>query len=493
MDNWIDELNDRWASITGKIELNQETIKDYFVSPFLKNIGYSMDSCWYHYENNLNDGRVDIYIELMERKGEGVYVEVKRGDDRIRLEHIKQLVNYLCSPDYKHPNTKWGILTNGKEFYLMNKDIVSEKSNENGEALFDKVVLVCDLKGRKDNIKYFSKEYLFYNKKTLLMRDIAQFKAYKTYKNWDVYFSTLYGFFEYYCEELEPDLHILEEYVPSYLADIREKHFRQYLLTLKPKNKNKDRLSVNIIKAKCSHISEFYREFEKRNKITTNHFRNVRANILRQFISEGLVAEHEESENYLTRENVDIIIKKFSESSKNEGIIRLIIFGLIAYYGFTKAQVVEFLSQPWTGSIDFVNKKLIYQGIERNMPPLLEDNFKKLKKVTGKKKSILGSTGQRGQSISIDIVSATFDEIKRMQDVNGRNHFTPENTRKMFIRKLFKSGFAIEEISGYVGISLNAIEKIIGKDEIAKIGLKRWQQKTSGKTCHPFEDEFSMK
>lgn len=51
-----------------------------------------------------------------------------------------------------------------------------------------------------------------------------------------------------------------------------------------------------------------YREFEKRKNITINNFRDVRTNILRQFISEGIVVENEDFDNYLTKENVDIII-----------------------------------------------------------------------------------------------------------------------------------------------------------------------------------------
>ena len=490
MYNWIDELNAVWESIEGKIDLNEETTKDYIVRPFLKNIGFDMDSCWHQSEHNLKEGRIDIYIELKERKGEGVFVETKRGDKAIELDHIKQIVNYLCSPDYKYPNTKWGILTNGKEFYLINRDIISEKNNDNGEALLDKVVLICDLKGRRNYVKYFSKEYLFYNRKTFFMRDIAQFKAYKSYKNWNVYFSTLYGFFDYYCEILEPNLKIPEVYAPVYLSDIREKDFKQYLLTLRPKEKSKEKLSVSIVKAKCSHISEMYREYEKRRNISANNFRNVRANILRQFISEGIVSENEGFDNYLTKENVDKIVKNFSSSSKNETLIRLIIFSLVSYYGFTKAQVVEFLLQSWE-CIRFDEKKIIFHEVKRNMPFLLEDSFKKLKKITGKRKSILGTTGERGQSISIDIVSATFDDIKKMQDVDGRKYFTPENTRKMFIKKLFETGFSIEEICGYVGISITAVEKVIGKDEIAIIGLKRWNMKTRTKIHHPFEDEFS--
>ena len=125
------------------------------------------------------------------------------------------------------------------------------------------------------------------------------------------------------------------------------------------------------------------------------------------------------------------------------------------------------------------------------MPPLLETNFKKLKKVTGKRKNILGNKGERGQSISIDIVSATFEEIKKMKDVEGRKHFTPEYTRKMLIINLFETGFSIEEICGYIGISITAIENILGKENIATIGLKRWNIKSKSKVRHPFEEKLN--
>ena len=55
-----------------------------------------------------------------------------------------------------------------------------------------------------------------------------------------------------------------------------------------------------------------------------------------------------------------------------------------------------------------------------------------------------------------------------MKDVEGRSYFTPEYTRKMLIVALFEEGFSVEEISGFIGISLNSIEKIIGKDKNRK-------------------------
>lgn len=183
-------------------------------------------------------------------------------------------------------------------------------------------------------------------------------------------------------------------------------------------------------------------------------------------------------------------MKKYAELSQGEGLVRQIIFGLIIYYGFTKAEVVEFLLQEWD-CIKFAEKKVTFRGIDRRLPLFLEAKFKKLKKLTGKKKQILGNKGERGQSISKDIVSAAFDEIKKMKEVEGRKYFTPEYTRKMLIVNMFDMGFAIEEICGYVGISLGSLEKILGKEYVARVGLKRWNLKNRTKSIHPFEIQFN--
>lgn len=487
MQKWIAELNEKWDDIENNMKMDERNVQNHIVIPFLKGIGYKEETVFYDYEYKCRTGFVDVYLKI-KGSNDGVYVETKRANVNINSEHIKQIVSYMDVSDIT-----WGILTNGRKYYLIHRDIITERSNEDGNALLDKVVLICSLKSNSKNereaIKYFSKEYLFDSKKTLFMKDIAQFKAYKTYQDWAVYFSTLFGFFNYYCEEIESDLIINTPFSRSYLSDVREKHFKQYLLTLKPKNKSKEKISQDTIRRSCSHITEMYHEFERRNLITINNFRETRANMLEHFIMQDAVVEDNiEVENYLTNENVSTIVKNFSGSSKNGVVIRLIIFGLVVYYGFTKSQVVEFLSQSWDCVI-FDDNVIEYQGTRRYLPPLLFESFKKIKKTTGKKKNILGDKGERGQSISSDIVAATFNEIKKMKDVEGRKYFTPEYTRKMMVIRLFESGFSIEEISGYVGISLNSIEKIIGKDVISKTGLKRWNMKTKNKAIHPFKDE----
>lgn len=489
METWLRELNQEWKELENDRTMNEETIKNTIVIPFLENIGYKKELIKYRYEEPCDAGKVDVFLQI---KGstEGVYVETKRGDLEITEKEIKQIVNYM---DVSH--ITWGILTNGKKYYLINSDIVSEKSSGRGDALLDKVVMVCSLKPRSESereaIKYFSKEYLFESQKTLFMKAIAQFKAFKGYQDWNVYFSTLFGFFNYYCTVVEPNIIIPKsnQRMYTFLSDIRERDFLSFLLTIKPKKKDSDKISIDIVKNKCSHIVEMYRELERRGFITTNNFRDVRTAVLEYFTRESIVVDNSQIDNYLTRENVEKIIVNFSKSSKPEVVVRLVIFCLVAYYGLTKSQVEELLLQSWT-CVKWDKKTISFSGWERPMPLVLEQNLKKIKMLTGKKKSILVKKGERGQAISKDIVSTAFNDIKKMLDVDGCEYFTAEYTRKMLIINLFEARFSIEEISAYVGIRLNSIEEILGTEAIMKIGNKRLM-KNRPVIEHPFENEFN--
>ena len=128
MNTWLKKLNHEWKELENDKTMNEETIKNIIVIPFLKNIGYDEDSVKYRYEEPCDAGKVDVFLQI---KGstEGVYVETKRGDLEITEKEIKQIVNYM---DVSH--ITWGILTNGKKYYLINSDIVSEKSSGSGDA-----------------------------------------------------------------------------------------------------------------------------------------------------------------------------------------------------------------------------------------------------------------------------------------------------------------------------------------------------------------------
>lgn len=489
MDSWLKKLNQEWKELESDKTMNEETIKNIIVIPFLRNIGYDEESIKFRYEEPCDAGKVDVFLQI---KGsmEGVYVETKRGDLDIGEKEIKQIVNYM---DVSH--ITWGILTNGKKYYLLNSDIVSEKSSGSGEALLDKVVMTCGLnprsKSEREAIKYFSRQYLFDTQKTLFMKSIAQFKAFKDYRDWNVYFSTLFGFFNYYCTIIEPDLSIPKsnQHLYTFLSNIRERDFIHFLLTIKPKKKDKNKISLDIVKSKCSHITEMYRELERRGFITTNNFRDIRTEAVNLFMNESIVAENANYNNHLTTQNVRKIIENFSQSSRPEVTVRIVVFCLVVYYGFTKSQVEEFLLQSWD-CIDWDKKTVLYNGVKRSLPLVLENNLKKIKVVTGRKKSILLKNGERGQAISKDIVATAFNDIKKMKDVDGHEYFTPEYTRKMLVINFFETGFSIEEISAYIGISLNSIEEILGKEVIMKIGFKRLMKKRPSLE-HPFENELN--
>lgn len=489
MDTWLKKLNQEWTELENDKTMNEETIKNNIVIPFLKYIGYDEDTIKYRYEEPCDAGKVDVFLQIRGSK-EGVYVETKRGDLDIGEKEIKQIVNYM---DISH--ITWGILTNGKKYYLINSDIISEKSSGSGEALLDKVVITCSLspksKSEREAINYFSRQYLFDTQKTLFMKSIAQFKAFKAYKDWNVYFSTLFGFFNYYCTQVEPELNIpkANQHLYTFLSNIRERDFINFLLTIKPKKKDNKKISLDIVRSKCSHITEMYRELERRGFITTNNFRDIRTEALNIFVDESIVAENVNYNNYLTPQNVRKIIENFNQSSKPKVTVRMVIFCLVVYYGFTKSQVEEFLLQSWD-CINWDKKTVSFNGINRPLPLVLENNLKKIRAVTGRKKSILVKNGERGQSISKDIVATSFNDIKKMEDVEGHELFTPEYTRKMLVVNFFETGFSVEEISAYIGISLNSIEEILGKDVIMKIGFKRLMRKRPALE-HPFESELN--
>ena len=483
METWLKRLNQEWKELENDKTMNEETVKNNIVIPFLRNIGYKEDVIKYRYEEHCDAGKVDVFLQIRGSM-EGIYVETKRGDLDIGEKELKQIVNYM---DVSH--ITWGILTNGRKYYLINSDIISEKGSGNSDALLDKIVLVCSLnpksKSDREAIKYFSKEYIFDTQKVLFMKAIAQFKALKAYQDWNVYYSTLFGFFNYYCTVVEPNLNISKsnQRLYTFLSNVRERDFINFLLTIKPKKKDNNKISLDIVKSKCSHISEMYRELERRGFITTNNFRDIRTEALSYFAND--IAENTNTINYLTTQNVKKILENFNQSSKPEVTVRVVIFCLVVYYGFTKSQVEEFLLQPWD-CIDWDKKTVKYNGIKKS----LEQNLKKIKVLTGRKKSILVKKGERGQAISKDIVATAFNDVKKMENIEGRENFTPEYTRKMLVINFFESGFSIEEISAYIGISLNSIEEILGKELIMKMGLKRLMKKRSALE-HPFESEMN--
>lgn len=96
---------------------SEENIKIHVVTKFLEMLGY--DPLEFHYEHSKyhKDGRADIAVKIDEMNY--LYVEVKASDKKLGEKWQSQLADYLFER-----NLSWGILTNGKNFILFNKDII---------------------------------------------------------------------------------------------------------------------------------------------------------------------------------------------------------------------------------------------------------------------------------------------------------------------------------------------------------------------------------
>ena len=94
MDSWLKKINQEWKELENDKTMNEETIKNIIVIPFLRNIGYDEESIKFRYEEPCDAGKVDVFLQIRGSM-EGVYVETKRGDLDIGEKEIKQIVNMI--------------------------------------------------------------------------------------------------------------------------------------------------------------------------------------------------------------------------------------------------------------------------------------------------------------------------------------------------------------------------------------------------------------
>ena len=139
-----------------------------------------------------------IYIPV---DSSAIFVETKKYSKDLDGDDVRQLIEYLSMH-----SVLWGILTNGRQYYLINNSINIHDGNGTKDII-NKVVLYVEIgvgNNRAKNekyLKYFSKECIFERKVTNYYRDVAQFFAWQTFKNEGSksgYVNTLYNFFDYY-------------------------------------------------------------------------------------------------------------------------------------------------------------------------------------------------------------------------------------------------------------------------------------------------------
>lgn len=451
---------------------NEETTKQRIVIPVLNLLGYKNDCFTFEYRKEHKCKVVDIFWK--NNNNDMLYIEVKNADNDITESDVHQLTVYILAN-----NINWGILTNGKRYILINKDIGCDGHGES--ICMNRVVLdenVC-ANNKKMHMKYFSKEYIFDNKCTNYFRDIAQFKSFYLEKkktgSWIQYQCTLYNFAEYLVRKHH-------KYIS--LNYINFEDFKDYWED-KAIMGNEIK-SLKTYKAQYAHISSMFYTLHENEKITgNNNFAYITTKDVEDlYRSLCRNKDINKDELILNEKHVKEAIRVLS--NKREGNRNIIIILLAVYCGITLSEIMNL---KWK-DIDLKNYKIalkcrtipISKSIKERLAVLQEDYKKKKVKTPN---VFYRYYNKKYTAITVCAINYIFDTLKE----SFWAKCSLERICSALIPLLYKNGYSIEEISYLTGKSLNLLEKSIPYDEMIK-GIRL--DKNHKERKHPFANILGL-
>lgn len=433
---------------------NEENIKIKVIRPTLEALGYDESSFDYEHPLYHRKGIADIAIEI--KKDIYLYVEAKEGSTSLDLDAIIQLSNYLHTK-----NIEWGIISNGYELILINDKIESLVKDETSHK--DKVIFHININSNFETqyIKYFSKEDIFDTKVTNYFKHIAQYKSYRYSNNetsWRCYKGTLFNFFDYYAKK---------ENKYRELKELRIDDFQDFLEHDKnmKSSTGKTVSSVSTFQNKSSHICSMLNELKKHGKLLNHNFECSRDKIINSVNYANTLKET----IYLNSKNVSIILN-FLENNKRNQLRDSTIFLFCLYIGLGRSELHDLTFDL----IDFDNNTIKIKNRIIPLPNKIIANLKGLKclysKLGFKAKSLFYCYRQgKYKPLSENLLNDVFSKIIDI-DTNTAywSYFSPQYIRNCLIPQLFKSGYAIEEISYLTGMELPYISKLIPYNALCK-------------------------
>ena len=435
-------------------------VQNLVVFKMLEKLGY--DSIKFDTQHPIyhRDGYADIAVKI--DNDTYLYVEVKAGDVELKEPEVMQLVRYL-----NDKSLEWGILTNGREYVLINNYIKTLSAPSVGAqtTLDDKIVLKINIfdnrYGNIDYLHYLCRKHIFSTKITYYFKNIAQYRADKHPKlrkksTWDQYRSTLFNFFKFYSEQEG-------KYRP--LEQIRTDDFQAYL---------KQDSGFNTQNNKWTHIRTFFNvlgvngDFDKpRNKL----------------VNPSVKTENIPVEEKLNKENVTKIL---SFISKTEDSLRNRVLFLLTLYMGAELPLLQNLNEDMfnfnQNILKLDNKKI---PLLTQLAKSIEELFKQNKKDKIRNNNLFNYYYEGKYSLIDEQNTAyLFGEIrKRHPELKG---VSLRSIRTALIKMLFFSNYSIEEISYLTSMSLQGISKLItNEDIIKKVSLTR---KKPIERKHPFHE-----
>ncbi|WP_295067192.1 tyrosine-type recombinase/integrase [Ruminococcus sp.] len=471
--------------------LGEENIKNHVVvNVFLKELGYNPEN--WDYEEAIYEGRADIVYKI---KNEPLFIVETKGQKKgsqttnidLTEKDMKQLSEYLNS---HKPVIDWGLLTNGIRYILLNNSIEGEIPDR---IVFD---ISFDDSHNRDRayLKYYSYENLFVNKTTQYFADIAQFKSFAKkdgtldMKNWSVYKSTLFRFFDYYAKQ--NGYKIISKAPHEILSRIHPEDFIEFV-NEKSKNRGfgKRVTSKETVKSNFSYLSSFFKTLSAHSYVNNQNFTQGRDFSL----SEVVDTPKKKSDNYVDENTFKEALSYYYSSKTNYRDIA--VFLLCAYYGLERSVVHNL---KWD-SID-LNKRIFRVNEQKcEIIDLLELCFVEIKKQNkgnkNKSKYVFTSrTGSKNEKANASTLNDVFNRLKNIRNNEGFwSFFSPQYVRNCLVYRMFEAGFSLEQIIYFTGIDIKKISNYISSDKIIEEGKKRYRSGMKSNVVHPFKkvvDEF---
>ena len=139
METLIKNLKSKLKKLQDKGE-SEENLKIHITSWVLGELGYNPDDFDYEYKlcRRGKDRHADIYIPVQDG---AIFIETKKYSKDLSEEDVLQLIEYLDMN-----SILWGILTNGRQYYLINNAIKIHNGNTTTKTNMSRVVLHIDIK-----------------------------------------------------------------------------------------------------------------------------------------------------------------------------------------------------------------------------------------------------------------------------------------------------------------------------------------------------------
>lgn len=325
-------------------DANESNTRSKLVVPFLQKLGFEEN--WFFYENPVVKGKAIPDITVKVNGKVILFVEVKKvSTNKIESKDLHQIISYLNSK-----NIEWGILTNGKEYVLVNNEIKGE--------YFDTEVIRYNIFGLYDSsiLSCFSYKNLFVNKLSYYKKYLKQYKIFRlkqknNYHSWSRYNETIEKYFIY----LEYKFGFREI---KYLSEDDFVNFiKSSILTSKNNKSSKSINSIKTIVNKYSHIRNFYDLFLKNNLnnlVNENPFKIIYSDLE---LSEIYDLSYNLEPEPLSNEEIEYILEGYEATREPER--NRIMFLLCLYCGVKR----EDLANLKISDIDFENRTIKFNDM----------------------------------------------------------------------------------------------------------------------------------